>query len=166
MFKRAEMLHPEERAQRDALRAIDFKARTPEQQRELDRVSDIIHSTALRLESEAPAEHERPKVVMLSATPFAYHFSLDYAEGFLFDHGPEPDSRAYNTPSARDRFFVENFGYRMRTGKLTQPENATATGILERRFAEKLMKAATVLAEAHGLLMEKAEGAGEQRQAA
>jgi hypothetical protein len=35
---------------------------------------------------------------------------------------------------------IENFGYRMRYGKLTEPENATATGILERRFAERLMR--------------------------
>jgi len=85
-------------------------------------------------------KEDRPKALFLSATPFAYHFSLDYAEGYLFEHGPEPESRGYNTPSARSRFFIENFGYRMRYGKLTQPENAAATGILERMFAEKLKR--------------------------
>ncbi len=85
-------------------------------------------------------ENARPKAVMLSATPFAYHFSLDYAEGYLFEHGEEPQGSAYNTPSARGKFYIENFGYRMRYGKLTQPENAAATGLLERLFAQNLMK--------------------------
>jgi TPR repeat protein len=30
-------------------------------------------------------EQERPKALMMSATPFPYHFSLDYAEGYLFN---------------------------------------------------------------------------------
>lgn len=96
--------------------------------------------TELKKIAAGMKEADRPKALFLSATPFAYHFSLDYAEGYLFEHGPEPTSNAYNTPSARGKFFMENFGYRMRYGKLTQPENATATGILERMFAEKLKR--------------------------
>jgi hypothetical protein len=70
----------------------------------------------------------------LSATPFAYVKSVDLAEGFLFEYGPEPESRAYNTPSARERFFIEHFGYRMRTGKLTQPDAQVNGALMERQF--------------------------------
>ncbi|MFH3575089.1 hypothetical protein WAI05_22355, partial [Acinetobacter baumannii] len=33
-------------------------------------------------------KHQKSKVkeVFLSATPFSYHFSLDWAEGYLFDY--------------------------------------------------------------------------------
>jgi hypothetical protein len=79
---------------------------------------------------------------MLSATPFAYHFSLDYREGYLFDHPPENKATIgrYGHATSRDEFYIQNFGYRIRNGKLTQPENAISTGILERRFAERLMR--------------------------
>jgi hypothetical protein len=85
-------------------------------------------------------ESERPKVIFMSATPFAYRKNVDYGSGYLFDYPPQNTSGAYNTPSPFGQFMIENFGYRMRTGRLTEPENATATGILERRFAERLMR--------------------------
>ncbi len=109
------------------------------------RIAEITEKRRLRTQelqklANGIKEADRPKAIFLSATPFAYHFSLDYAEGYLFEFGAEPESRAYNTPSPRDRFYVENFGYRMRYNKLTKPENAAATGILERMFAERMKR--------------------------
>ncbi|MEN6631327.1 MAG: DEAD/DEAH box helicase family protein, partial [Candidatus Polarisedimenticolia bacterium] len=87
---------------------------------------------------------ERGKVLMLSATPFAYHFSLDYAEGYLFTY-PEVGSRGgYNQPGPRDQFYIENFGYRMRTGKLTKPDADVRSEVMERQFHEKLKKSGSL----------------------
>lgn len=141
--ERAEMvLYGSLRAELTAINAIPAKQRTELQNTRRDAIYRIIDENYKKLKTEREAIASTPKAVMLSATPFAYHFSLDYAEGYIFEHGKEPESKGYNTPSARDRFFVENFGYRMKYGKLTIPDAAaaTATGILERRFAEKLMK--------------------------
>lgn len=143
IYRRAEMQDPEAAATIREINKLPFRERAgPIQAARLDQAYAALERIRRQDEARMPAEAQRPKAILLSATPFAWHFSLDYAEGYLFDHGPEPESRGYNTPSARDRFYIENFGYRMRTGKLTQPDAAasTATGILERRFAEKLMK--------------------------
>jgi hypothetical protein len=143
IFRRAEMLEPEAAEISKQIRKLPFRERmSPIRTAQMEQADRALSAARERIKSQMPAREARPKAILLSATPFAWHFSLDYAEGYLFDHGPEPTSRAYNTPSARDRFYIENFGYRMRTGKLTQPDAAaaTATGILERRFAEKLMK--------------------------
>ena len=143
IFRRAEMLEPEAAEISKQIRKLPFRERmSPIRTAQMEQADRALSAARERVKSQMPAREARPKAILLSATPFAWHFSLDYAEGYLFDHGPEPTSRAYNTPSARDAFYITNFGYRMRTGKLTQPDAAaaTATGILERRFAEKLMK--------------------------
>ncbi len=141
------MMHPEKVEQMKAFwdksrnnKGAVTEAEIAQQERNTAFMRDVREK--LKERAKGITEAQRPKAVMLSATPFAWHYSLDYAEGYLFDHGPEPTSKGYNTPSARDRFYVENFGYRMRYGKLTQPDAAaaTVTGTLERRFAEKLMK--------------------------
>jgi hypothetical protein len=119
-----------------------------EENRTLDRrygVLDLKINTRREELSKIAAgmkESDRPKALFLSATPFAYHFSLDYAESYLFDHPKENEKTVggYNHASSRSKFFMENFGYRMRYGKLTQPENATAAGMLERMFSERLKK--------------------------
>jgi GNAT superfamily N-acetyltransferase len=142
-FRYADMALPQDAERLAVIMAMSYRAR--------EQFADEADAIRARLEAKrreyearykATAEADRPKVVMLSATPFAYHFSLDYAEGYLFDFPPENTKTVgrYNHASPRSQFYMENFGYRMRTGKLTAPENATATGILERRFAEKLMR--------------------------
>lgn len=81
----------------------------------------------------------RAKAVFLSATPFAYVPNIDYAQGYLFDWGPEPSSRGgYNQPDARSAFYIQHFGYRMRTGKLTKPDAAVNSEVMERQFHEWL----------------------------
>ena len=79
------------------------------------------------------------KVVFLSATPFPYHFSLDYAEGFLFDYG-QREGRGYNDPDGRDAFYMTNLGYRKRVGKLTRPDAEVDQGLMERQLAERMKK--------------------------
>lgn len=82
----------------------------------------------------------RAKVVFLSATPFAYDKSIDYAAGYLFDYGPEPTSGGYNSGSAKDQFFIRHFGYRMRYNKLTKPDSAVESEAMERQFHEWLRR--------------------------
>lgn len=86
-----------------------------------------------------------PKTVLLSATPFAYAKNTDYAEGYLF-HYVEPASLkksegsvgGYNSGSARDRFMMQHFGYRMRYNKLTAPEAGVNSQLMEQQFNEWL----------------------------
>jgi len=77
------------------------------------------------------------KAVFLSATPFAYHKNLKYADGFLYSAPPRSDSSAYNTPQGFERYLVENFGYTMRTNRLNSPPPEVDTGLMEREWAER-----------------------------
>ena len=84
---------------------------------------------------------EKTKVVFLSATPFAYHKSVQYADGCLFEINEqivpqEQTSYAYNEPSGWEKFMVENFGYRMKYNKVTIPESGVDVNLLERNFFE------------------------------
>lgn len=89
----------------------------------------------------------RTKVIFLTATPFSYVKTLDWAEGYLFDFVPPKDKfsndtetmgLAYNSGNEYERFYMDNFGYKMRTNRLTRPDGRVDVGILERKFAEKL----------------------------
>ncbi|MEN9431070.1 MAG: hypothetical protein RJA86_1929, partial [Pseudomonadota bacterium] len=89
----------------------------------------------------------RTKVIFLTATPFSYVKTLDWAEGYLFDFVPPKDKfsndteamgAAYNSGSEYERFYMSNFGYKMRTNRLTRPDSRVDVGILERKFSEKL----------------------------
>lgn len=85
---------------------------------------------------------ERTKVLFLSATPFAYHKSVKYADGCLFDiyetiEEPEYESTSYNEPTGFSKFMVEHFGYQMRYNKCTVPESGVDVNLLERNFFEK-----------------------------
>lgn len=84
---------------------------------------------------------EKTKVVFLSATPFAYHKSIKYADGCLFEINETIDdpeySDSYNTPTGWSKFMVENFGYRMRYNKCTIPESGVDVNLMERNFFER-----------------------------
>lgn len=86
------------------------------------------------------AKQDRTKVLMLSATPFAHHFSLDYAEGYLFDYPASKNEGGYNNAEGREKFYVENLGYRMRYNKLTKPDADVDAGIMERELVERMKK--------------------------
>ncbi|WP_452124557.1 DEAD/DEAH box helicase family protein, partial [Entomomonas asaccharolytica] len=104
---------------------------------------DKLHKKWRLKEEEANAifdKRPKSKVVMLSATPFSYVKSVDYAEGYLFDYStiPDSDTGGYNSGNARERFFMENFGYRMRYNKLTRPDGNVNNELMEQQFNEKL----------------------------
>ena len=84
-------------------------------------------------EFDAIKPEQKPRVAFLSATPFAYHFNVDYAEGYLFDFTGEQRA-GYNQPSPRDAFYIQHFGYRMRTGKLNKPDANVDVGLMEIQF--------------------------------
>lgn len=85
-----------------------------------------------------------PKAVFMSATPFAYVMNTDYAEGFLFHHTPPADrykdrsGGGYNNANARDSFYVQHFGYRMRYNRLTRPDVEVNTELMEQNFNQYL----------------------------
>lgn len=105
-------------------------------------------SAALREKIAAEQKRlvEQTKALFLSATPFAYHKALLYADGFLFDirENRPAESLGYNEAGAEERFFVSNFGYRMRYNKLTQPEAGVDVGLMEREFVERLRREGAV----------------------
>lgn len=83
---------------------------------------------------------ESTKVLFLSATPFAYHKNIQYADGCLFDINESMEikekSSGYNDLSGFDQFMSEHFGYRMRYNKLTIPETGVDINLMERNFFE------------------------------
>lgn len=85
-------------------------------------------------------DRARPKATFLSATPFAYHFSLDWAQGYLFEFGEDTNPGAYNAPTGRDMFYIQHLGYRKRVGKLTKPDAEVKQEVMERQLHEYLKK--------------------------
>lgn len=90
--------------------------------------------------ADAQKNGTRPKVVFLSATPFAYEKNVDYAEGFLFEYEKDVDGGRYNSGDAFDRFMMQHFGYRMRYNKLTEPDKNVNRGLMQRQFNSWLKK--------------------------
>ncbi|MEO6145565.1 MAG: DEAD/DEAH box helicase family protein, partial [Sulfuriferula sp.] len=83
---------------------------------------------------------DRPRVVMLSATPFAYEKNVSLAAGYLYQLGEQNTSGGYNTPSPMGAFMIQHFGYRMRYGKLTTPDANVDSGLMQRQFNTYLRK--------------------------
>lgn len=90
-----------------------------------------------KVEAEKFAKEPRPKVLFLSATPFAYEKSVDYAEGYLFNY-PEGGWIGRSRQPGRNIFMVQNFGYRIRYHKLTEPDSNVDRGVFAREFHQKL----------------------------
>jgi len=87
---------------------------------------------------KAKALYDVTKVVFLSATPFAYHTSLEYAHGILFNPLNAHKFDIQEMYKIDRYFYVKNFGYRIRYNKLTIPESGVDVGLMERNFNEKL----------------------------
>lgn len=96
---------------------------------------------------------EQTRVVFLSATPFAYHKNIAYADGFLFNAYQQLDSNykpldsggsGYNSGDEMDKYMMSAFGYRMRYNKLTTPEAGVDVGLMERQWVESLKTAGAV----------------------
>ncbi len=100
---------------------------------------EISPQTQAAIDTEKQRLWNKTKVVFLSATPFAYHKTLSYADGCLFDiyEKLQRDVTHYDT---YDQFFIKKFGYRIRYGKLTMPESGVDQGLMERHFHSDLVK--------------------------
>lgn len=83
-------------------------------------------------------EEKRPKVLFLSATPFAHDKDVDYAEGYLFNYD-DKQGGGYNQGTPFDRFMIQHFGYRMRTNKLTRPDAEVDSRAMEVQFHDDLV---------------------------
>lgn len=117
-------------------------------QREADALAAKLReaSEAVRAEVASMQGPKRARLLALSATPFAYEFTVDWGNGYLFDYneGQTDESkefRGYNQGSNRERFFMTHFGYSMRYNKLTKPDPSKVdTGLLQRNFNGWLRK--------------------------
>ena len=84
---------------------------------------------------EGTSSKDRPRALMLSATPFAYEKNVRLGQGFLFDWGGDQDENGgYNSGGNYERFMMEHFGYRMRYNKLTEPDAKVDRNLLQRNF--------------------------------
>lgn len=88
----------------------------------------------VKVEVEAAQGIDRTRAVFLSATPFAYEKTVDYAEGYLFNYAPEDTRGGYNSGSPFDRFMMQHFGYRMKYNKLNEPGPEVNRGLMQRAF--------------------------------
>lgn len=116
-----------------ALARLDRRDYTPDEEAAYRAMEAKTRALADKLKGE-----KRSRVVFLSATPFAYTFNVDYAQGYLFDWGSDRSGSGYNSGDNRDRFYMQHFGYRMRYNKLTKPDASVDTGVMERQFNQWL----------------------------
>lgn len=99
---------------------------------------EIVQETVNEIEAKT-------KVVFLSATPFAYHKSIKYGDGTLFnieEHiAPKENAyRSYNDAPPFGEFLMKHFGYQMKYNKVTIPEKGVDTNLMERQFFENMKK--------------------------
>ena len=100
---------------------------------------------AVRDDVKAKQGAARPRLAALTATPFAYEKTIDWANGYLFDYmdGYPHDvtSTEYNKPDPRQYYFQTRLGYSMRYGKLTEPDGSKVDrGLMQRQFNAELKK--------------------------
>jgi len=160
-YTRARMLHADLYARLDDLESLAKVQRNSDDERNWHAESGTqTKIDALRREIDAKVEaikediaarqgEARPRALFLSATPFAYEKTVDWANGYLFDYnegrGDERNEfRGYNEGSNRDQFFMQHFGYRMRYGKLTEPDSKVDRGLMQRQFNGWLKKRGAV----------------------
>lgn len=153
---RTEMLHHElyaelKQVQSDlkGAKAFDNDAYLPEIARleaKQNKLLDQIQAKRAEVDTQVAATQgeKRSRTLFLSATPFAYEKTIDWAEGYLFDYAEgsskESDGQAYNSGNTKDQFFMRHFGYRMRFNKLTEPDVGVDRGLMQRQFNTWLKK--------------------------
>ena len=105
---------------------------------------------AIKDEVMASQGAARPRLVALSATPFAYEKTIDWANGYLFDYGEgqtgqnhasgSGSGHGYNSGDWREKYFMQHFGYSMRYNKLTRPDGKVDAGLMQRAWNGMLKK--------------------------
>jgi hypothetical protein len=134
-WRRAEMLNPE------LAERVSSEGKPPRWKADPADVaawSEAVKAT--RAEVDGAQGAARPRVALLSATPFAYEKDVDYAEGYLFDYPKTESTSAYNAGGGYERFMMQNFGYRMRYNKLTEPDANVDRSLLQVDFNRKLKR--------------------------
>lgn len=105
---------------------------------------------AVNADIKAMQGEKRTRLVALSATPFAYEKTIDWAQGYLFEYKdgyPYDANEAglkYNLPDPREYFMQTRFGYSMRYNKLTTPDAKVDSGIMQRQFNGELKKSGSL----------------------
>lgn len=102
-----------------------------------EEIRELIKAEQKRI--DAIPDAKKPRAVFLSATPFAYDKAVRWGNEFLFNWG-DKDAKSYNDTNGYQSFMVQHFGYRMRYGKLTQPDAKVNRGLMERAFNSWLKK--------------------------
>lgn len=111
-----------------------------ETQKKADKLALELSDNLKEIKADVKARQgeKRTRALFLSATPFAYDLTVDWANGYLFDYnegrGDDNGSRGYNVGSNKNQFFMQHFGYTMRTNKLTRPDAKVDSGLMERQF--------------------------------
>ena len=119
-------------AEREVFGRDEFRERYAKLQAKAKRIGDKLWKEQ---------QEKNTKVLFLSATPFAGHKSVFYADGYLFDTKlGAKESQAYNTGSPESQYLVNNFGYRMRYNKVTIAGPEVDVGLLERDWADRMFK--------------------------
>lgn len=140
------------RLKSDRVRAADNDQAIPDAVKSRERVDVLSKQYDQKLRNLQESykqewnDHKGADILFLSATPFAYRKSIEYAAGFLFDYGTANENgRSYNRGNAREQFFVANFGYRMKHNKLNDPDKRFIDlDLMERNFSDGLRRAGSV----------------------
>ena len=130
---------------KDALNSLDEHIRDFEADyyTELNKLRKA-HADVLEKWEKMP-QQEKPRVVFLSATPFAYDKDVDYGEGYLWNYESDKGKFAgYNQGNGRDKFMMQHFGYRMRYNKLTRPDGKVDNRAMEVQFHDDMAKAGVI----------------------
>lgn len=97
--------------------------------------ADRVYQKAYEASEPDYQGKKHPKVVFLSATPFAYIKNLQYAEGFLFEY---PKNR--NGQKDADQFLMDNFGYQYKNGHLERPGVEVDGSLMGKQFHDQLVQ--------------------------
>lgn len=98
-----------------------------------------VAKAAVREDVEGRQGSGRARVMLLSATPFAYEKNIQWAEGYLLNY-PAAERGGYNSGGGYEQFMMQHFGYRMRYNKLTEPDAAVDRDLMQRQFNSWLRK--------------------------
>ncbi|MGN8831191.1 MuF-C-terminal domain-containing protein [Selenomonas montiformis] len=131
-----------DKSKKDQNKALELQKKIESCKRSMDEIYRKISPNRDKLEDElkkAYPDEKRPKVLFLSATPFAYDKDVDYAEGYLFHYDDKQPAGGYNEGSPFDRFMMKHFGYRMRYNKLTRPDADVDSRAMEVQFHDTLV---------------------------
>lgn len=129
-----------------AIEAAAYEKQTDALEPKIDALRKKLRIALDKVRDEVDAKQGAPRarLLALSATPFAYEKTIDWANGYLFDYKEgypyTETSLGYNEPDPREHFFMQHLGYRKRFGKLTQPDAKVDSGLMQRQFNSYLKK--------------------------